>query len=280
MTEISVEAKTSYKASEMNSDLDKEIERLRGQALWAWDKEARNLAWFGLYDGMSILEVGSGPGFITEQLLTLCPNSRVTCVEIDQDLILPAERYLRSKDLEGRYTIVQGDVVKMDLPDNAFDFAFARFVFQHLHDPRAAIEEIHRVLRPAGKLVIHDVDVGLGEIYGPRSAQADAIEERLHETIAERGGNPRIGRQLWRLLEAAGYTNMDLEAVPVHTDKVGTEALFTDEWDPGGYKPALDIGIITEADVEIMRQAHIEAHASPDKYALFVSLMVCGQKPK
>ena len=279
MTEKAAEAKTSYKASEMNSDLDKEIERLSGQALWAWDKEARNLAWFGLHDGMSILELGSGPGFITEQLLTLCPNSRVTCVEIDPDLILPAEQYLQSRGLEGHYNIIQSDLMRMDLPDNTFDFAFSRFVFQHLHDPRGAMTEIHRVLRPGGKLVIHDVDVGLGEIYGPRSAGADAIEQRIHDTITERGGNPRIGRQLWRLLQATGYTNMDLEAVPVHTDKVSIEALFPDEWDAGGYKLALDTGIITEADLEIMHQAHIETHASPDKYALFVSLMVCGQKP-
>lgn len=262
----------------MNDDLNKEIERLRGQALWAWDKEARNLGWFGLRDGMSILEVGSGPGFVTELLLALCPDSHVTCVEIDPDLALPAEQYLQSRGLEGRYTIVQGDLMKMESGDNTFDFAFARFVFQHLRDPRGAMEEIRRVLKAGGKLVINDIDVGLGEIYGPRDPEADAIEERLHDGRELRGGNPRIGRQLWRLLEATGYVNMDLEVVPVHTDKVGAEALFPDEWDPGGYKPALDLGIMTEADLEIMHRAHIATQESPDKYALFVSLMVCGQK--
>src|SRR5215211_4278730 len=87
LTMIDAEVKVSYKASEMNESLEKEIERLRGQVMWAWDKEARNLGWFGLRDGMSILEVGSGPGFVTEQLLILYPNSHVTCVEIDPDLI-------------------------------------------------------------------------------------------------------------------------------------------------------------------------------------------------
>ena len=271
-------AKVSYKASEMNADLGNEIERLRIQVLWSWDKEARNLSWFGLRDGMSILELGSGPGFVTERLLALCPNSHVTCVEIDPDLALPAERYLQSRGLSGRYTIIQGDLMAMDLPSDTFDCAFARLVFQHLRDPRGAMEEIRRVLKPGGKLVIHDVDVGLGEIYGPRNPEADAIEQKLHDGQQQRGGNPRIGRQLWRMLGAAGYENMDLEVVPVHTDEVGTEAIFPTEWDPGGYKPALDLGIMTEADLEIMRKAFIETDASPDKYALFVSLMVCGQK--
>jgi len=278
VTDVNTETRVSYKASEMNDDLDKEIERLRGQALWGWDKEARNLGWFGLRDGMSILEVGSGPGFITEHLLALCPNSHITCVEIDPDLILPAERYLQSKGLAGRYTIVQCDLMKMDLPANTFDFAFARLVFQHLRDPRGAMKEIRRVLKPGGKLAINDIDIGLGEIVEPSNPEADAIEARLHEGRSQRGGDPRIGRQLWRLLEATGYQNMDLEVVPVHTDKIGAEAIFPNEWDPGGFKPAPDLGIITETDVETMRQAHIAFHASPDKHALFVSLMVCGQK--
>src|SRR4051812_6575312 len=180
MSGTGIEIKAPYKASEMNDDLDKEIERLRGQAQWAWDKEARNLSSFGLRDGMSILEVGSGPGFITELLLALCPNSHITCVEIDPDLAGPAERYLNSRGLQGQYTILQDDVMQIRLPDDAFDFAFARLLFQHLLDPAGAMREIRRVLKPGGKLAIHDIDVGLGEIYGPRDPQADAIEQKLH----------------------------------------------------------------------------------------------------
>ena len=84
MANIDTEAIVPYKASEMNDNIEKEIERLGGQALWGWDKESRNLLWFGLIDGMSILELGSGPGFVTEQLIALCPNSHITCVEIDR----------------------------------------------------------------------------------------------------------------------------------------------------------------------------------------------------
>ena len=88
------ESDGAYKAREMNSDRDKEIARLGNQVQWTWEKEARNLGWFGLRDGMAILEVGSGPGFVTEQLLLLCPTSHVTCVELDPeegDIQLPGE---------------------------------------------------------------------------------------------------------------------------------------------------------------------------------------------
>jgi hypothetical protein len=72
---------------------------------------------------------------------------------------------------------------------------------------------------------------------------------------------------------------MDLEALPVHTDAVGIEAIFPLEWDPGEYKPALDLGVISDADVETLHRAHLAFHASPDRYCLFISLMACGQKP-
>jgi ubiquinone/menaquinone biosynthesis C-methylase UbiE len=273
------EAQVSYKASEMHEDVEKEIERLRDQALWSWDKEARNLAWFGLRDGMSILEVGSGPGFVTEQLLAAHPNSHITCVEIDPDLIPRAERYLQSKGMEGRYTIIEGDLMKMELPDDTFDFALARLVFQHLPDPLGAMKEIHRVLKPGGKLAITDVEGGLKWVIDPPdSAEIEAILDKMKKAQESRGGNRNIGRMLWRLFGAAGFVNMDLEIVPIHSDKLGIEALMPSDWDPGAFKPALDRGIITEEEVEAMHRAHIAFHASPDRYALFVALMACGEK--
>jgi ubiquinone/menaquinone biosynthesis C-methylase UbiE len=274
------EDKVSYKASEMHDDIEKEIERLRGQALWGWDKVSRNLDRFGLRDGMSILEVGSGPGFITELLLAQYPGSHVTCVEIDPDLIAPAEQYLQSRGLTGRYTIMQGDLMQMDLPDDSFDFTVARLVFQHLRDPQGAMVEIRRVLKPGGELVIIDVDEGLGEIVEPPvDPETEAIHNKMRTTQTQRGGNPAIGRRLWRLLAATGYVNMDLEAIPVHTDRLGIEAIFSNEWDPGSLKPELDLGLITEADVETLHKAYLARRASPDRYALWFDLMVCGQKP-
>jgi hypothetical protein len=47
---------------------------------------------------------------------------------------------------------------------------------------------------------------------------------------------------------------------------------------PGAYRPVLALGIMSEADLETMHRAYMETDASPDKYALFVSLMVCGKR--
>src|SRR5215203_2406576 len=77
----------AYRIAEMPGGVDIEVERLRQQALLAWSEEARQLKWFGLRDGMSILDVGSGPGFVSAQLLDMLPNSTVTGIELDPVMI-------------------------------------------------------------------------------------------------------------------------------------------------------------------------------------------------
>ena len=124
-------AEGSYQASTYNLELDAEIQRLKGQVLLSWEKEARNLTWFGLADGMKVLEAGSGPGFFTEKLLELLPNSSVTAVEIDQVLHEKAVAYLQDKGGD-RVNRIQASVADTGLDDNTLDFAIARLLFVHL----------------------------------------------------------------------------------------------------------------------------------------------------
>ena len=53
-------AEGSYQASTYNLEFEGEIQRLKAQVHLSWEKEARTLKWFGLTDGMKVLEAGSG----------------------------------------------------------------------------------------------------------------------------------------------------------------------------------------------------------------------------
>jgi ubiquinone/menaquinone biosynthesis C-methylase UbiE len=259
----------------MNTNIEAEMERLRQQALWGWDKELRNLGWFGLRDGMSFLEVGSGPGFITAQLLDTFPKLHVTGVEIDPEMVGRSEKYLADKH-SGRYKIVESSVMEMPLRDDTFDFAYARLVFQHLPDPLGALREIRRVLKPGGKLAIMDIDDGLNTLVDPPSPEADRIIKRLSEFQAELGGNRFIGRRLWRLLAEAGFTGMDLEMFAIHSDELGIEIIAPQTWDDGAWEPLVQKGAVTREEVDIMHREHDKFIASPEKYALLLGWMVAG----
>ena len=69
-----------------------------------------------------------------------------------------AQRYPNCIEFEHkifRHTDVVGDAHHLPFRDATFDRVFAFNVFEHLADPEAAAQEIHRVLKPGGGVVIH-----------------------------------------------------------------------------------------------------------------------------
>lgn len=54
-----------------------------------------------------------------------------------------------------RHTDVVGDAHRLPFHDNVFDAVVTFNTFEHLHDPRQAAAELHRVLKPGGKVFLH-----------------------------------------------------------------------------------------------------------------------------
>jgi len=268
----------SYEASTTHPNLESEIQLLQAQVLLSWEKEARTLAWFGLQDGMSVLELGSGPGFFTEKLLGLLPNSSITAVEINPVLTKWAEQYLQGKASE-RLRIVEASIMDTRLPDNSFDFAVARFIFQHLPDPVGAAKEVLRVLKPGGKLVIIDTDKDLFWILEPPIPELQPIMKKVLQVQAAKGGNGLIGRMLWRIFQAVGFQNLDLETIVLHSDVLGIE-VFLSQLDPARLMPMVQAGLLSEQEVESLRTSHTKFLTSPDPFILMLWLMACGEKPQ
>lgn len=266
---------TSYKKTESNPDIN--IQHLRAQALLGWQKEARNLQRFGLSDGMRILEIGSGPGFVTEKLLELCRKSELTGLEVDPEMIARAKGFL-SVEHRSRTQFMQASVMNTGLPDDQYDFAIARMIFLHLPDPAGAAREIYRVLRPGGKLVVIDVDDGIYGLIDPPIPEFPTVMRKLAQAQAARGGNRYIGRRLWRILNSARFINLELEAVVQHSDESGVNA-FRSQLDIRRTSGLVKAGMITQQEYENLRVAADKFWDSPEAYVMMIFLMVCGEKP-
>lgn len=267
----------SYDLHSSHRDTDTEIRRLATQAQSGWVKEARTLSWFGLRDGMSVLEVGSGPAFVTGQLLEVLPTSPITCVEVDRTLLEQAEEHLQDKDRD-RVQLVEGTVMHTGLASDQFDFAYARLLFQHLADPVGAAQEIWRVLKPGGKLAIFDIDDGLFGLFEPPIPEFALVLEKFGEAQAARGGNRQIGRDLRRILKAANFDHFEIEVVATDSSVGGVEA-YLQHIGPERLRSLVTRGLLTAEELAEYSAALNTFLAAPDAYTLWLSLMVCGEKP-
>ena len=218
--------------------LHADVERLRAQAELSWPREFKALTQAGLRDGMTVLEVGSGPGFITEALLRDLPNSHVTALELDPAMHDRARERLPQND---RVHIVQSSILFTDLPNDVFDFAIARYVFQHLPAPDLAAAEIKRLLNRGGRLAILDIDDDLPGLVRPALPAFATLGQRVRDHQARLGGNRHVGRTLWRVLVEGGFDNVDLSGVIVHSDELGLEA-FRPQFEPRRYRPFVGPG--------------------------------------
>ena len=116
-----------------------------------WRKNVRNHA----NEGMKILEVGCGPGSFAEDLVGL----DVTCLDPSAEMLRVAKKRVdgaRKKRGEKPAKYVEAIAESIPLPDDTFDRVFCLFSFRDFQDKKKGLEEIFRVLKPGGQLVICD----------------------------------------------------------------------------------------------------------------------------
>ncbi|MGY2875631.1 ubiquinone/menaquinone biosynthesis C-methylase UbiE [Marmoricola sp. URHA0025 HA25] len=99
------------------------------------------------------LEIGAGNGFSVPYY-----TDRVEALT----LIEPNPEFRRHLDSmvatakPRKVVVVDGDVHALDFPDASFDTVTASLVFCSVTDPRRALAEVHRVLRPGGRFLFHE----------------------------------------------------------------------------------------------------------------------------
>ncbi len=101
--------------------------------------------------GKQVLEIGLGEGSESEQLIRR--GARWSGVDLTAESIDRVRTRLLLRNLPYE-DLRQGSVLDLPFPDNSFDLVFSHGVLHHVPDIGRAQQEIHRVLRPNGELVI------------------------------------------------------------------------------------------------------------------------------
>ncbi|MBC8463634.1 MAG: class I SAM-dependent methyltransferase [Deltaproteobacteria bacterium] len=99
--------------------------------------------------GPRILEVGVGTG---KNFPYYPKDAQVVAIDFSPRMLAKARK--RALKQETKVELHEMDVQDLKFPDHAFDTIFATFVFCSVPDPVAGLQELHRVCKPDGRLIL------------------------------------------------------------------------------------------------------------------------------
>jgi ubiquinone/menaquinone biosynthesis C-methylase UbiE len=104
-----------------------------------------------------VLEIGPGPGWAGINLLKKRTDLKLEGQEASPDMVRVATENAEKEGLIERahYSTGVGEEMK-GIPDQHYDLVISRDSLHHWTDPKKVFLEIKRVLKPDGKLYIHD----------------------------------------------------------------------------------------------------------------------------
>lgn len=160
--------------------------------------------------GERVLDVGCGTGFLL--LGAARRSAQVVGVDVTPAMLAEAKRRVDEAGLTN-VTLREASAEALPFADQRFDVALNRLTLHHLGNPRRVLSEIHRVLRPGGRLVLCDITAA----DDPEKADLHNRLERLRDpshmqhypagTIArmvEGAGFRVAGTECWETLRRFG----------------------------------------------------------------------------
>lgn len=178
----------------------------------AWRTAENSVAYLlpHLQSGMSLLDVGSGPGTITVDLAERVAPGQVVGIDASADVVAKAQALAGERGSQNlRFDV--GDAYALDAADASFDVVHTHQTLHHLARPVEALREFGRVAGPSGLVAAREVDYE-GTIWHPL---IPALDEWLALYLAvHRGtsGEPAAGRRLKAWVQEAGFTRVTSSA--------------------------------------------------------------------
>ena len=172
----------------------------------------------GVIKGMSILELGCGPGEVTELLSNLVgPDGHVVGVDQSRDMLAAA-----TSRLDGKHNIrftcgdLNGDIQFMDaMEQGKFDAIVGRRVLMYLTNPSQVLSRLLPWLQDSGLVIFEEIDSTIcpGHVADmPGHVQAASLFDGM---LQQEGVNRSIGFHLPAIFQSAGlqYERIWAEAI-------------------------------------------------------------------
>jgi ubiquinone/menaquinone biosynthesis C-methylase UbiE len=163
-----------------------------------------------------VLEAGCGVGAQTITLAQNSPQAHFISVDISARSVVEARTKIQTAGFSN-VTFLSADIFHLPFTPQSFDHIFVCFVLEHLAQPLAALNCLKSHLKAGGTLTVIEGDHGSTYFYPDSEAAHQAIQCQV--VLQKRaGGNANIGRALYPLISAAGFSSIRVSPRMVYVD--------------------------------------------------------------
>jgi arsenite methyltransferase len=172
----------------------------------------------GARPGDRVLDVGCGPGFyVTELLEAVGREGSVVGLDASADMLAVAAKRAEGHD---NVKFHEADAASLPVPDASFERAVCVQVLEYVRDVPTALTEMHRALRPGGRVLVWDVDWA--------TVSWHAIDRQLTRRVLAAWDkhltHPSLPRTLAAQLRDAGFADVRMDAHAFATAELVADA--------------------------------------------------------
>lgn len=104
-----------------------------------------------------LVDVGCGPGYLIANIAKSFPSLSIIGVDISGEMGQKATKNISRLGLDKKVSFRRGDIQELPFEDSSLDFLISTLSLHHWSEPKQAIKEINRVLKPKGQFLIFDL---------------------------------------------------------------------------------------------------------------------------
>ena len=170
-------------------------------------------------ENASVLDMGSFDGFNTR--LKFAPYSNIVRI-VGVDPMPDMVRAAQEDTTDERFSWEVGNAEDYAGESNSFDLVYFSHVFQHTKDKDAVLQNVYRLLKPGGYVVIKTVDDSCNiscpdPINTMRRLYKLYEEYVVHNTPHTAYTDRNNGSKCYSLLQHAGFTSISVSEIPTST---------------------------------------------------------------
>ena len=125
----------------------------------------------------TVLDVGCGFATVPIEIAKAFPKAIITGIDLGEPLLEIGRKLIKNNGLENQVGLLNGDAQNMQYEDNSFDLVINSFLFHIVENPIQMLNEIERVAKPEGIILITDLRRGFLAYIIKKFRTAHTLEE-------------------------------------------------------------------------------------------------------